>query len=213
MSKRQQLKEQRERQEQISRLGWGLGILVIVLVLGYIIWSSFTAPAAPTPNALTPGGPTVTLPAGTALLGEAMTVDPDRSHIADENSDPGTYNSNPPTSGHHYPTWLDAGFYDTNTYKYPQGHLVHNLEHVYIIFWYNCKKLSDSQCSDIKSQIKAVMGAADNFKVIAYPWDSVDYPVVLTSWGYRLQMTTFDAATAAAFIQQHRNRSPEPQGP
>ncbi len=209
MSKRQQLKEKRRRQNQISRLLWGAGIIILVAMLGYFIWSSASTPANPATTAT----PSVTLPAPADMLGEAVPVGPDdRTHI-DEGTDPGQYSSNPPTAGHHYPTWLDAGFYDTNTRQYPQGYLVHNLEHGYVIFWYNCKILSDSQCSEMKTQIKAVMAEAGNLKVIAYPWDSIDVPLVMTSWGYRLRFDKFDPALASTFIQQHRNRAPEPDAP
>ena len=211
MSKRQKLKEQRLLKNRMTNTFWIAGLVILFGVVGYFVLSSGLAPAAvPTPTAATLLG--TPLATSGPLLGEAIPVDPDRSHIA-EDSDPGPYNSNPPTSGHHYPTPLTAGFYDTNTYQYPQGHLVHDLEHGYIIFWYNCKVLSDGQCSDLKTQIKAVMASADNFKVIAYPWDSIDVPVVMTSWGYLLRLPSFDANLAGSFIQQHRNRSPEPDAP
>lgn len=47
------------------------------------------------------------------------------------------YNSNPPTSGKHYEEWTKAGFYDKPV---ADGHLVHSLEHGYIIISYNCTK-------------------------------------------------------------------------
>jgi hypothetical protein len=131
------------------------------------------------------------------------------SHITVD-SDPGKYNSDPPTSGPHYPNEAQAGFYDTNIYQYPAGYLVHNLEHGYIIFWYNCAGLSESACSELKSQIKAVMDEVNNVKLIAYPWDSVDVPVVMTSWGRLQKVETFDAAQARAFYKTNLNRSPEP---
>lgn len=46
-----------------------------------------------------------------------------------------TYNSNPPTSGSHYETWIKAGIYDTIPID---EELVHSLEHGYIIISYNC---------------------------------------------------------------------------
>jgi hypothetical protein len=195
MSKRQQLKEQRQRQNRISKLLWGSGLVILVAIVGYFIWSSLSSPTALI-------GP----------VGEAVAVDPDRGHITD-GSDPGPLTTNPPTSGHHYPTWLDAGFYDTNTYPFPQGYLVHNLEHGYVIFWYNCKNLTDAECSEMKTQVKDVMAKANNFKVIAYPWDSIENPLVMTSWGYMLPFETFDPAKASAFIEQHQNRAPEPEAP
>ncbi len=47
------------------------------------------------------------------------------------------YNSNPPTSGDHFPVWLKAG-----VYKAPvsDGYQIHSLEHGYVILSYNCDK-------------------------------------------------------------------------
>lgn len=47
------------------------------------------------------------------------------------------YNSNPPTSGKHYAEWTKAGIYDQPV---ADGHLVHSLEHGYIIISYNCER-------------------------------------------------------------------------
>lgn len=46
-----------------------------------------------------------------------------------------SYNSNPPTSGDHYPAWITKGFYDTPRLD---PFLVHSMEHGYVIFWYDC---------------------------------------------------------------------------
>ncbi len=130
------------------------------------------------------------------------------------------YNSNPPTSGPHYAQPLPAGFYDPQAdpdnvafhVPHPEGHLVHNLEHGYVIFWYNCSLLTDVECAQLKDEIRAVMDV-DPLKVIAFPWDSTDVPVVMTSWGRMLRMAAFDAAAAARFIANNRNRAPEPSAP
>jgi len=128
-------------------------------------------------------------------------------------SDPGKYNSDPPTSGPHYPEEAQAGFYETNIYQYPTAYLVHNLEHGYIIFWYNCVRLSEGACSELKSQLKTVMDDVNNAKVISYPWDSIDVPVVMTSWGRLQKMETFNAGQARSFYKTNLNRSPEPNAP
>lgn len=47
------------------------------------------------------------------------------------------YNSNPPTSGSHYPDWTRAGVFDETR---QDEYLVHSLEHGYIIISYNCTK-------------------------------------------------------------------------
>lgn len=46
-----------------------------------------------------------------------------------------TYNSNPPTSGTHFPVWAKRGVYDR---VLSDGHLIHSLEHGYIVISYNC---------------------------------------------------------------------------
>jgi len=133
-------------------------------------------------------------------------------HIATD-SDPGQYNSYPPTSGPHYVEELDAGFYETNNYQYAAGYLVHNLEHGYIIFWYNCTILDDADCTELKTQIRSAMDEENNFKVIAYPLDSIDAPVVMTSWERLQKMETFDTAQARAFYNTNLNNAPEPGAP
>lgn len=185
LAKREQ-RRARQRQLQVKgKLIWGgLGLLILA-VIGAIIWQG----ARPRPGEAIP-----------VMTSPHITVD----------SEPGEYNSDPPTSGPHYPEPAQAGFYDTNLYQYPAGRLVHSLEHGYVIFWYNCANLSESACSELKSQIRAVMDEVNNVKVIAYPWDSIDVPVAMTSWGRLQKMETFDTAQARAFYKNNLNRSPEP---
>lgn len=188
-SKREQRRAQQRRQQTRSKLVWGGLVLGILAIVGYYAWQQ----------------------ASQTRSGEAVEV-LGATHITLD-SDPGTYNSNPPTSGQHYPQTLDVGFYETNNYQYPQGYLLHNMEHGYVIIWYNCADLSESACSDLKSQIRTVMDDVKNVKVIAYPTDTTDFPVVMTSWGRILNMTTFDAAQARAFYDTNLNKSPEPGAP
>lgn len=144
---------------------------------------------------------------------EVITAD----HVA-EGADPGPYNSDPPTSGHHYAAEYNAGFYrpgDPETMApYPAGYLVHNLEHGYVIFWYNCDNLSsDSDCTSLQESIAAVMEESGNWKLIAFPWASIDAPVVMTTWGRMLEMDQFDPDMAQEFVQRNRNEAPEPNAP
>lgn len=188
-TKREQQRKKQRRQKLASNLLWGGVGLAAVALIGFFVWQG-TRP-----------------PAGEAF--PIMTSDP---HIP-TGSDPGEYNSNPPTSGLHYSDELDAGFYDTNAYEYPAGYLVHNLEHGYIIFWYNCDLLDEAGCSELKSQIRSVMDELGGTKMIAYPWNSLDVPLVLTSWGRLQKFDTFDAAQAKAFYRANLNKAPEPNAP
>ena len=188
LGKREQ-RRARQRQQQMkgNLLRGGVGVAVLA-VIGFIVWQG----VRPRP-------------------GEEIPI-MSSSHIPVD-SDPGQYNSDPPTSGPHYPEEAQAGFYDTNSYQYPAGYLVHNLEHGYVIYWYNCTSLSENACSELKSQIEAVMNEVNNVKVIAYPWDSIDIPVVMTSWERLQKMETFDATQAHAFYKTNLNHSPEPNAP
>jgi hypothetical protein len=188
-TKRLQRREQNRRQTLISTLTWG-GIGVGVLaILGFIIWQG-VRPAA----------------------GESIPIMTSSPHI-DKDTDPGQYNSNPPTSGLHYAEEASAGFYDENIYTHPAGYLVHNLEHGYVIFWYNCNLLDESACSELKSQIRLAMDELGGTKLIAYPWNSIDVPLVLTSWGHLQRFETFDAEQAKAFYRANLNKAPEPNAP
>jgi len=188
-AKRQQRREQNRRQNLISSLTWG-GIGVGVLaILGFIIWQG-VRPAA----------------------GESIPIMTSEPHIPAD-SDPGQYNSDPPTSGLHYAEEAQAGFYDENIYTYPAGYLVHNLEHGYVIFWYNCDLLDKSACSELKLQIRSVMDELGGAKMIAYPWNSIDVPLVMTSWGRLQRFEAFDAEQAKAFYRANLNKAPEPNAP
>ncbi len=188
LGKREQRRTRQRQQQMKGSLIWGGVGIAALAIIGFIVWQG-ARPAA----------------------GEKISI-LSSSHITVD-SDPGKYNSDPPTSGPHYPEEAQAGFHETNIYQYPAAYLVHNLEHGYIIFWYNCTDLSESACSELKSQIKTVIDEVNNVKVIAYPWDSLDVPVVMTSWGRLQKMETFDAAQARAFYKTNLNRSPEPNAP
>ena len=187
-NRREQMRVRQRQQQFRTKFLWGGLGLVVLVGIGAIIWQG-ARPRA----------------------GETMPI-MQSTHIP-KDSDPGQYNSDPPTSGPHYADELDAGFYETNNYQYPAGYLTHNLEHGYIIFWYNCAKLDEGACVELKSQLKSLIDEFNNVKVIAYPWDSLDVPVAMTSWGRLQKMETLDMDQARAFYKTNLNRSPEPNAP
>ncbi len=58
------------------------------------------------------------------------------------------YNSNPPTSGDHYASWIFKGFYDTPRID---GNVVHSLEHGYVVIYYNCQQKSTSFIQEVSA--------------------------------------------------------------
>jgi hypothetical protein len=189
-SKRQQAHERQRKEKLRSNLIWGGIGLAVLSVIGLIVWQG-VKPAA----------------------GESIPIMAESSQHTAVDSDPGQYNSDPPTSGPHYPEEAKAGFYDTNIYKFPAGYLVHNLEHGYVIFWYNCDLLDEAGCAELKSQIRAVMDELGGVKMIAYPWPSLDVPLAITSWGRLQKFEAFNAEQARSFYRANLNRAPEPTAP
>jgi hypothetical protein len=188
-SKRERLRAQRGRRRLGRTLIWAAVGLVVVGGVGALFWQG----SRPRP-------------------GEEIPVMADTAHVA-QDTDPGQYNSDPPTSGPHYGDELDAGFYETNPYSFPAGYLVHNLEHGYIIINYNCALLDEGACNTLKTDIRDAMNDIGEFKLIAYPWDTIDVPVVLTSWGRMQRMPEFDAGQLRAYYRANLNRAPEPNAP
>ena len=188
-TRRDQLRERQRKQKLRTALIWGgIGTAALAL-LGLIIWRA-VRPAA----------------------GESFPVMVSSPHIPID-TDPGNHNSDPPTSGLHYAETSRAGFYDENIYAFPAAYLVHNLEHGYVIIWYNCDTLSESECAELKTQITTVMDDLGGTKLIAYPWPSIDVPVVMSSWGRLQRFETFDVEKAKAFYRANLNRAPEPGAP
>ena len=121
------------------------------------------------------------------------------------------------TSGPHYGDEYEAGFYDETSPEaqvpYPEGYLGHNLEHGYVIYWYNCDLVDSNACAELKDQIKASMADNGYTKLIAFPRASIDVPIAMSSWGQLLKMEEFDASQAKQFVSANRNRAPEPNAP
>ena len=92
LGKREQRRASQRRQQLKGSLIWGgLGLAVLV-VISAIVWQGVRPRA-----------------------GETMSV-MQSEHIPTD-SDPGEYNTDPPTSGPHYPEEAQAGFYETNNYQ------------------------------------------------------------------------------------------------
>jgi hypothetical protein len=188
-SKREQSRiRQRRRNWKNYAIGGGIG-LIILGILGVIIWQGVKPQA----------GEIVAIPA------DYLT------HV--EIGTPLTYPSDPPAGGRHYAEEFENGFFDEATLSNRPGdlagYLVHNLEHGYVIFWYNCAKLDETACNNLKSEIKTVMNAKNNFKLIAVPWESIDDPLVMTSWGRLQRFEQFDERLVRTFIESNINRAPE----
>ncbi len=193
-SKRQQFRERQRKQKIRSNLIWGALVIIVLGVVGIFVWQG-TQPA----------------------VGEKVEIPANYVNHIEEGTDPGSFPSDPPAGGSHYASEFDAGFYHETSPQaqvpYPAGYLGHNLEHGYVIFWYNCAVISEDECSTLKSEIQAVMDDFGGTKLIAFPWPSLDVPAAMTSWGQLQGFDSFDPKTAASFVEANLNKAPEPNAP
>ena len=118
--------------------------------------------------------------------------------------------SDPPSSGDHYEDPAPRGFYETPV---DDGHLIHNLEHGYIVIWYDCTQLEDAACQTLKSDIQQTIKALASYKLVAAPRDGMETPIALTSWGWIDKLEQYDKPRIEAFIRAHHKQAPEPEGP
>lgn len=149
--------------------------------------------------------------------GEAVTIMAS-DHIP-ENSAEQSYNSNPPTSGPHYATTAQQGFYPADAAAPKDEFLIHNLEHGYVVMWYDCARLDSASCETLQSRLRQVIADAKvsaftpTKKLVAVPRQNFGATIGLTSWGRLMKLDTFDAGAINAFIAEWRDKAPEPTAP
>ena len=122
-----------------------------------------------------------------------------RVHIQESTSGSG-YNSNPPSSGPHWPSPAKVGIYDTAE---ADERYIHNLEHGYIWISYR-PDAGDELINKLKEIIKA-----DDWKIVMTPREKDDLKIALVAWGRVLNLDSLDEAKVKDFIKTYRNRGPE----
>jgi hypothetical protein len=125
-----------------------------------------------------------------------------------------TYNSNPPSSGNHYPDW--AAFQEYST-PVPRGYYVHDLEHGAVVILYKCG--DDSGCPDIVDGLRRAMaqipddpkcrqGGPRN-RLVLTPDPLLDVPVAAAAWGWTYKAQCVDQPTLVQFIKDNYGQGTE----
>lgn len=114
-----------------------------------------------------------------------------------------TYNTNPPTSGNHWPIPLRDGIYDKEK---PDEAIVHSMEHGRVIVSY--------KPSLPVSVIKALKDIAGQNAVIIVPRSKNETDIALAAWTrldtFNLNpQGTFDEKRVKDFIRRYKNKGPE----
>lgn len=112
------------------------------------------------------------------------------------------YNSNPPTSGWHYPKPAEWGAYKQ---EIPDEILIHNLEHGGI--WISYKPGISQEVIEKLEDLQKKWGR----KVIVAPRSANDTDIALAAWTRldKFSVSEFSDERAEKFIKAFRNKGPE----
>ena len=109
------------------------------------------------------------------------------------------YERTPPNSGPHAARWATVPRRVlTVDDAVPVEQVVHNLEHGYVVVWY------DPRTADVR-ELAEVLGAAEQRKLFAAPWPRAPLPApyVITAWGHEQQCSAVSGAAIADFAREH----------
>jgi hypothetical protein len=125
-----------------------------------------------------------------------------------------TYESNPPSSGNHYPIW---SAYESYSSAIPEGFWVHDLEHGAVVFSYNCP----AGCtSDVAAAQSLIDGLPDDpacdpsqgnprVRMVMTPDPNLQVKFAASSWGWTLRADCFDPDAFGAFVKAHYGQGRE----
>jgi hypothetical protein len=116
------------------------------------------------------------------------------------------YATSPPTSGPHYATTVEAGFYEETP---ALGALVHSLEHGAVVVYYDPEALTPGARTSLRAWTGAHTGAWRSVVVVPAPAPAPDAPYVLTAWRTSYRLQAYDASRVRAFLAEYLGRGPE----
>lgn len=121
------------------------------------------------------------------------------------------YDTNPPTSGAHYPTWAK---YKAYTARVGRPFWVHDLEHGAVVVTYNCPGGCDAEVAALTAYLAArpadpLCSAAVRNRFVVTPDPELDVRFAASAWGFALESDCFDLPALGAFIDAHYAHAPE----
>jgi hypothetical protein len=123
-----------------------------------------------------------------------------------------TYNSNPPSSGPHYPEWANFQEY---TAPLEDGYLVHSLEHGAVALLYKCDGAACAPTADALRKIRDSLPTdpacdpAIRVRVVIAPDPKLDVPVAAVAWGWTYKAQCVDVPTLTQFAKDRAGKGPE----
>lgn len=196
LERQMQESRQQARQRRTRTMIVAAAVLVVAVAAAWGVWRGLRPEA--TASGPAQGGAAQT-GAPAARPRTAAIADQGRAHIGPGAPHP-AYNSNPPTSGWHYPTAARWGFYND---ELPDELLVHNLEHGGI--WISFKDSGDTDVVDAL----AALARSYRSKVIVTHRPKNDHRVAVAAWGHLMMLDRFDRDAIVDFIDRFKNKGPE----
>lgn len=114
------------------------------------------------------------------------------------------YGTDPPTSGKHVGELAQAGVYDAP--PVPNEVALHNMEHGYVVVWYNCNaapELLSDACASLGNQLASIVQplVAKGRNVVLTPHLTMEPRIALTAWQFLDELDEPDAERIEAFIE------------
>jgi hypothetical protein len=184
--------ESQRRRRRIQRIALIAGGALLVVIVGAFIYQRATESDVPDDRIET-GVATATDP------GQFIT--PMSSQHVGSGTNVTNYNSNPPTSGDHYPSTARWGISDV---ELDEEFTTHNLEHGGIVINYNCPE----GCQDVVDQLTAIVSPYP-VKLILSPRSDMEHRIAVTAWTRLLTMEDVNTEQIQAFIDAYIDKGPE----
>lgn len=114
------------------------------------------------------------------------------------------YETSPPVSGRHAGSPAPCGTYATQVDNESQ---VHSLEHGAVAIQFS----PDLEPSQIRT-VESLVADYEN-GVFSGPYEGMDAPVVVSSWGRMMELETAEASVIREYVDAFRNKGPESGAP
>jgi Protein of unknown function (DUF3105) len=212
-----------ERRRKLTLIG--AIIAAAAVIIGGVVWYAVGRSSSASAEVMPPGvgGGTATVQAaahqvpntsGIPGVVEYVTTGwPQASHNGpaaqalahDHVTGPVTYSVTPPVGGQHNATWMNCGIYDKPV---PNERAVHNLEHGAIWITYR-PSLPQSEVSQLQAfaekqtMVPSAEGASSRYMDVS-PYPGLSSPIVITSWGFQLKVSSPTDSRLQQFVNKFR---------
>lgn len=161
-------------------------LATIILVIGGVVYLSFSQPGSKEGRR------------GKTTIGEEVPI------LGAQHITPGSphtpYNSNPPTSGPHWPEPAKNGIYEA---ELADEQIIHSLEHGHIWIAYKV-----DATNEVKDGLRKIVQEND-WKIVLEPRGQNDSLIALAAWGRILKLDSFNEEKVREFIKAYRDQGPE----